>query len=87
MAPSKLRELLNELHAKLSEREPGAVQDRELIREVMGDLKRLLSDDTAVRSASHPSVFAKQAVRLESSHPDLIPIVRQIVEILGQAGV
>lgn len=87
MPQSQLHELLKELHTKLSEREPGPIEDRQLVGEVMSDLNQLLRDDSVPPSPSHAPVLAAQAVRLESSHPDLVPIIRQIVDILGQAGV
>jgi hypothetical protein len=86
MSQSKLHDLLEELHAKLSAREPGPMQDPELIKEVISDLNRLLRGDTDSPLSAQAPVLAAQAVRLEASHPDLVPIIRRIVEVLGQAG-
>ena len=87
MPQQTLHELLEALHAKLNERQHITAQDRGLTREVMSDLSRLLRSDVTPPSASHASGLAAQLVRLEAAHPDLVPIIRQVADMLGQAGV
>ena len=87
MPQQTLHDLLEALHAKLHDRQQSSAEDRGLIQEVMSDLNRLLRSNSAPPSASHTHGLAAQVVRLEAAHPDLVPIIRQIVETLGQAGV
>ena len=87
MPQQTLHELLEALHAKLNERQQITAQDRELTREVMSDMSRVLRSDSTPPTSTHARGLAAQVVRLEAAHPDLVPIIRQIVETLGQAGV
>jgi hypothetical protein len=87
MAQQTLHELLAALHAKLSERQQITERDRGLTREVMDDLSRVMSSTSTPPSAAHASGLAAQMVRLEAAHPDLVPIIRQIADMLGNIGV
>jgi predicted component of type VI protein secretion system len=87
MPQQTLHDLLEALHAKLHERQHSTAEDRGLIQEVMSDLNRLLRSDATPPTASHTSGLAAQVVRLEAAHPDLVPIIRRIVDMLGKAGV
>jgi predicted component of type VI protein secretion system len=82
-----LHELLAALHAKLAERQQLTTQDRDLTREVMSDLSRVLHSDATSSAPPQAHGLAAQVVRLEAAHPDLVPIIRQIAATLGQAGV
>jgi predicted component of type VI protein secretion system len=86
MSPSTLHELLAALHAKLGERQQLSARDRELTHAVMSDLRRVLGGDSAT-AATPPHGLAAQVVRLEAAHPDLVPVIRRIVDLLGKAGV
>jgi predicted component of type VI protein secretion system len=87
MPQQTLHELLAALHAKLNERQQVSDPDRGLTREVMDDLSRLMNRDSTPPSAAHASGLAAQVVRLEAAHPDLVPIIRQIADMLGNIGV
>jgi hypothetical protein len=87
MQKQTLHELLEALHEKLNERQQLTAEDRALTREIMSDLSHVLRSDSTPPSASHTRGLAAQVVRLEAAHPDLVPIIRKIVDTLGQAGV
>jgi predicted component of type VI protein secretion system len=87
MPQPTLHELLEALHAKLHERQQVTPQDRELTREVMDDLNRVLHGDATTPAPAPEHGLAAQVVRLEAAHPDLVPIIRRIADLLGKAGV
>jgi cobalamin biosynthesis Mg chelatase CobN len=87
MANQSLHELLEALHAQLHQRQQIPEKDRELTREVMSDLRQALGADRTAPVATPPHGLAAQVVRLEAAHPDLVPAIRRIVDLLGKAGV
>jgi predicted component of type VI protein secretion system len=87
MPQPTLHELLEALHAQLHQRQQISAQDRDLTREVMNDLQRVLGSDTPRTADSNTHGLAAQVVRLEAAHPDLVPVIRRIVDLLGKAGV
>ncbi len=95
-----LRNLLVRVHERLSEAGSVDAGSRELLREVMGDIERALHDRQLPSSAARSSIPAvaptaqthtprleSLAVQFEAGHPALADLLRQLVDLLGKAGI
>ncbi len=93
--PSKshesLQQSLSRLHTQLAAAHSLDPKSRQLLREVLADIERLLKDTPdagpAARRAdrSVPRLEAL-AIEFEAIHPGLAGSLRQLVDLLGQAG-
>jgi hypothetical protein len=84
-----LRELLARVHERLSQSGSVDPQSRELLGTVMRDIDRALGSNVPgadMKVATAPRLEAL-AVRFEAEHPSMAQLLRQIAEILGQAGI
>ena len=94
MDSNDLREQLNRLHAELSNAQRVDPQNRQLLGDVMQDIKRLLEQagaagDTGTAAASDGSVAERLealAVQFEADHPALAVSTRRFVDLLGKVG-
>jgi len=88
MTDETLRQLLSRVHERLSS--PGSVdpETRELLGTVMRDIEGALGKRAAVASIrpAQPRLEAL-AVRFEAEHPSTAQLLRQIGELLSQAGI
>jgi len=87
MADENLHQLLERLHVRLADTRSAPAEDRALIQDVLADLTRLVERAPREGDAAQAHGLGERIVRLEASHPDLVAIVRQIVEALARAGV
>jgi hypothetical protein len=86
MSAEELRETLARLHQEL-QRTPSLDREaQQLVMEISADIARLARPGTAP-AADHTSRLESLAVRFESGHPALAASVRQIIDVLGKAGV
>ena len=86
MGQDNLRELLAQLHTRLSHAESLDAESRQLLTTLSQDIERALgraSEETAPARNSLESA----AVKLESEHPALANVVRQVIDALGKAGI
>lgn len=90
MDANQLREQLAKLHDELADARHVDPQDRELLGQIMGDIRRLLERPAA---AADVSPFASLADRLERvgvqfevDHPSLAASIRRFVDLLGKVG-
>jgi len=86
MTQENLRELLAQLHTRLGHATSLDAESRQLLTTLSQDIERALaraSEDTAPARNSLEST----AVKLELEHPALATVVRQIIDVLGKAGI
>ena len=94
--PTKHRESLQQslarLHAELAQAPRVDPKSRQLLRELLADIERILQESSpdqkpAARRAE-PSVprLEALAIEFEAEHPGLAGSLRQLVDLLGRAG-
>jgi Domain of unknown function (DUF4404) len=81
-----LRQSLAKLHAQLSGTTQADGASKQLLRDVLVDIERLLQDEKQVAHASTSKLEAL-AVRFDSDHPSLSASLRQFIDLLGRAGI
>lgn len=81
----ELRELLAELHLKLSEAQPVDADSLLLLRTVSGDIEKALGGKGG--AAPSESKLNELAVKFEADHPTLAEAVRDVIDALGKAGI
>ena len=89
MDSNDLREQLNRLHAELSSAERVDPQNRQLLGDVMQDIKRLLEPPGSQGSGGAASVAERLeglAVQFEVDHPALAVSTRRFIDLLGKVG-
>ena len=88
--PIDLRQSLTQLHSTLSASPALDEESRRLLREVLTDIERALARSPApAASAARPvprSRLESLAARFDAGHPTLSASLRELVELLGQAG-
>ncbi len=93
-----LRELLLRLHERLANNERLEPESRELLVTVRRDIQRVLAG--AERSGGAPGEVTPRAgrdsaleelealeVRFETEHPAMAQAIRQLIDLLGKAGI
>jgi hypothetical protein len=86
MAQENLRELLAQLHTRLSHAKSLDSESRRLLTTLSHDIERALgraSEETAPARTS----LEGAVVKLEAEHPALANVVRQLIDALGKAGI
>jgi hypothetical protein len=86
MPGEELRETLARLHAELQRSPSLDRESQQLVMEISADIARLSRPGLAPAPDHAPRLEAL-AVRFESGHPALAASVRQIIDVLGKAGV
>jgi predicted component of type VI protein secretion system len=90
MSQETLRELLAKVHQRLEKGGPLDQDARAMLSTVTRDIERALNrngpDAVAQAAVSAPRVEAL-AVQLESEHPALVQVLREITNILSNAGI
>jgi hypothetical protein len=87
---NSLRQSLAKLHAELSGTAQADGASKQLLREVLADIERLLQDEKRVVPAAASASTSKLealAVRFDSDHPALSASLRQFIDLLGRAGI
>lgn len=89
-SPDHLQQSLSQLHAVLVSTPRVDDASRRLLREVLGDIERLLSSG-APAAKSAPAEPAQSrlealAVEFEADHPSLSASLREFIDLLGRAG-
>jgi hypothetical protein len=85
-----LRQSLAKLHAQLSGTRQADGASKQLLREVLADIERLLQEENQVAPANASASTSKLealAVRFDSDHPALSASLRQFIDLLGRAGI
>ncbi len=86
-----LRELLARVHARLAESRSTDEDSRKLLATVMRDIEHALRHEgprgAAGSARSHAPRLESLAVRFEADHPALAEVVRDVVDVLGKAGI
>jgi Domain of unknown function (DUF4404) len=86
MSRENLRDLLNELHARLGNVSTLDPDVRELLTTVSHDIEHALARPRK-RAESPKERVEALAVQFEGEHPALADVLRQIVDALGKAGI
>jgi hypothetical protein len=84
-----LQQSLQRLHTELAQTPQVNEGARQLLRDVLGDIERLLrrpESSVAAQSGPSQSKLEALAVDFEAEHPALAASVRQFVDLLGRAG-
>ena len=87
--PDHLQQSLSQLHAVLVSTPRVDDASKRLLREVLGDIERLLSSAPAAKSApAEPaqSRLEALAVEFEVEHPALSASLREFIDLLARAG-
>jgi hypothetical protein len=91
MSEESLRELLARVHDRLGKSGSIDAESRELLGTVMRDIDRALGSGApgavAVKAATTAPRLESLAVRFEAEHPGIAQLLRQIADVLGQAGI
>lgn len=87
MPEQKLRELVASLHDELSHTASVDDQSKELLRELTGDIDKLVSEDAVEHRASAAGQVSEAAARFESDHPRLAAVLSEIVDTLAKLGI
>jgi hypothetical protein len=84
---SSLEQALASLHAELARATRVDEQARQLLRQLLADIERLLKDgDVAPGRAAAPHRLEGLAVEFEAEHPSLAASLRQFIDLLGKTG-
>jgi predicted component of type VI protein secretion system len=81
-----LRELLAQLHTRLSDSKSLDADARKLLTTVLHDIEKVLARNDAEAAPAKPRLEAL-AVKFEADHPDLASVLRRLIDTLGKAGI
>ena len=87
-----LQQSLSQLHAELVRTRRVDEASKRLLREVLSDIERLLSNAATAPAAGSGTRPAPQsrlealAVEFEAEHPSLAASLREFIDLLGRAG-
>jgi hypothetical protein len=87
-----LQQSLSQLHAELVHTPHADDASKRLLREVLGDIERLLANASAAPAAGPDTRSAPRsrleslAVEFEAEHPSLAASLREFIDLLGRAG-
>jgi hypothetical protein len=86
MSDDELRELLNQLDARLRDARSLDADARRQLTTVLKDIERALARNEPAGAAHEPRLEAL-AVRFEADHPGVADVLRQIIDLIGKAGI
>jgi hypothetical protein len=86
MSEDELRELLNQLDARLRQARSLDAEERRQLTTVLKDIERALARNEPADDSHEPRLEAL-AARFESDHPSIAEVLRQIIDLLGKAGI
>jgi hypothetical protein len=84
-SPDQLQRSLAQLHDVLVRTPRVDAASKQLLRDVLGDIERLLSSG-AREAAQSQSRLEALAVGFEAEHPSLSASLREFIDLLGRAG-
>lgn len=87
MDTHRLRELLAELHRELSGAGPVDAETRQLLDEVLGDIRQLTGEPAGAVAEGTTAQLREAALRLESAHPQLAHVIGQLSDTLAKLGI
>jgi predicted nucleic acid-binding Zn-ribbon protein len=84
-----LRELLEKLHNELERTEATDEAERERLRHLEADIRRLLKRSGEKAEADEPMLerFQESIDHFETTHPQLTMMISQMMTILSNAGI
>jgi hypothetical protein len=82
---SSLRQSLTRLHTELSATSRVDDASRRLLREVLSDIERVLREEKKIAPAPRSRLEAL-AVEFDARHPALSAGLRELIDLLGRAG-
>ena len=85
MEPDPLREQIMKLHAELGAADRVDPRSKQLLAEIMDDIKRLMERPAAAESTL-PDRLEAVAVQFEVDHPTLAASSRRLVDLLEKVG-
>jgi hypothetical protein len=83
--PDQLQRSLSQLHDVLVGTPRVDAASKQLLRDVLDDIERLLGSG-AVEAAQSQSRLEALAVGFEAEHPSLSASLREFIDLLGRAG-
>ena len=89
---SELQQSLTRLHSRLSGAPSVDERSKLLLRDVLGDIERLLARPAAPLAADPPgsdspsSRLEALSARFDAGHPTLSASLRELIDLLGRAG-
>jgi hypothetical protein len=86
MSQQDLRELLTQLHTRLSNTQSLDADAREHLTTALHDIEKALARSDAKTAPARPRLEAL-AVKFEAEHPALADVLRQLIDALGKAGI
>lgn len=86
MSQGDLRDLLTQLHARLSHATTLDPEARNLLTTVLHDIENVLERNEDTTEPPRPRLEAL-AVEFEAEHPSLAHGLRQLIDALGKAGI
>ena len=90
MSDENLRELLTRVHEHLAKAGSIDQDSRALLATVVRDIERTLHKGgagAAAKAAENAPRLEALAVQLETQHPALVGVLREVVDLLGKAGI
>jgi hypothetical protein len=90
MNDTELRGKLGSLHELLAHSPAVDAESRQLLRTLLQDIEKVLeqpSPGTAPAVPAHANRLEEYASRFDADHPALSGLLRQVVDILGRAGI
>jgi sialic acid synthase SpsE len=85
MSDHNLRELLAQLHARLGNTKSLDTDERKSLTTALHDIEKALGSKHSI-TAPQPRLEAL-AVKFEADHPAIAQSIRQLVDLLGKAGI
>jgi hypothetical protein len=86
MSNEDLRALLAELHTRLNHADTLDADTRTLLKITASDIETTMARGQAT-AATHEPLLEALAVKFEADHPAVAAVLRQIIDVLGKAGV
>ena len=90
MDDNEVRKLLKQLHRALEDKGSITEQDRELLKQLSGDIQHLLAPPRAGGGAGNQNTIRQLQLaitRFEASHPDLTATMAQVSKALADMGI
>jgi hypothetical protein len=86
MEPESLKKALAALHRALQQAPKLDEQSRQLVRKIMNEVEGLGASPAAAPPSLHRNRLEEAAVGFEVEHPSLAAGLRQLIDLLGKAG-
>ena len=90
MSDESLRELLERVHERLGKAGSIDQDSRSLLATVVRDIERTLhggGEGAVAKAAESAPRLEALAVQLETQHPALVHVLREVIDLLAKAGI